>query len=67
MIDLDRLGFAGVLVLVAAAAWGGWHVGRGQEQALRIRNLETANAGMAACLGELQSANASIDAYLGGP
>lgn len=67
MIDLTKLGFAGILLLIVGAAWGGWHVGRGQEQALRIANLETANAGMAACLSELVDANASIDAYLEGP
>lgn len=67
MIDLSRVGFFGVVMLIAFAAWGGWYIGRDQERELRIQNLERANGAMAACLVEIQRTNESIDGYLGQP
>lgn len=64
MIDLDRLTNLGVLMLIVSVGWGGWYLGRESERQARIDDLTKANAGMAACVVELNAANEQVRRYL---
>ena len=65
MIDLDKLTNLGVLMLIVSVGWGGYYLGRDSERQARIDDLTKANAGIAACVVELNAANEALRDAIG--